>query len=97
MIKDNEDVYDNQISPLMAQIIAICKEHEIPMVAMFQYASEVDGCPGHCSTTIPFDGQSEKIKRANIVVQPDRPVAITETITTSPAPTSVSSFFEAGV
>ncbi|WP_175663087.1 hypothetical protein [Burkholderia ambifaria] len=30
-----EQVYDEQISPLMAQIIAICKEHAIPIVASF--------------------------------------------------------------
>jgi len=30
-----EQIYDEQISPLMAQIIAICKEHGIPIVASF--------------------------------------------------------------
>ena len=33
-----EQVYDEQIAPLMKQIVAICKEHQIPMVAKFQYA-----------------------------------------------------------
>lgn len=30
-----EQIYDEQISPLMTQIIAICKEHGIPVVASF--------------------------------------------------------------
>ncbi|KVE87768.1 hypothetical protein WI99_11600 [Burkholderia cepacia] len=30
-----ERIYDEQISPLMTQIIAICKEHGIPIVASF--------------------------------------------------------------
>jgi hypothetical protein len=35
-----EAIYDAQISPLMAQIIAICKEHKIPMLADFDLNSE---------------------------------------------------------
>ncbi|WP_175810615.1 hypothetical protein [Burkholderia cepacia] len=30
-----EQIYDEKISPLMTQIIAICKEHGIPIVASF--------------------------------------------------------------
>lgn len=30
-----EQIYDDKISPLMAQIIAICKVHKIPVVASF--------------------------------------------------------------
>ena len=30
-----EQIYDEQISPLMTQIIKICKEHKIPIVASF--------------------------------------------------------------
>ncbi|VWB16373.1 hypothetical protein BLA14095_00477 [Burkholderia lata] len=30
-----EQIYDEQISPLMTQIIAICKEHKIPILASF--------------------------------------------------------------
>lgn len=38
-----EKVYDEQISPLMTKIIAICQEHKIPMVASF----ELDRTEGH--------------------------------------------------
>lgn len=34
-----ESVYDEKISPLMTQIIAICKEHNMPMVASFAYTT----------------------------------------------------------
>ncbi|KVC49876.1 hypothetical protein WS58_06300 [Burkholderia pseudomultivorans] len=37
-----EQIYDEQISPLMAQIIAICKEHKIPVVASFFTPGEDD-------------------------------------------------------
>ncbi|MGT0250724.1 hypothetical protein [Burkholderia pyrrocinia] len=30
-----EDVYDDRISPLMAQILSICKDHTIAMLASF--------------------------------------------------------------
>lgn len=56
MIRDNESIYDEQIAPLMSQIIAICKRHEIPMAATFEYA------PGDfCSTAIGQTGQSVSI------------------------------------
>ncbi|MGU7780497.1 hypothetical protein [Burkholderia sp. PU8-34] len=34
-IATKERIYDEQISPLMTQIIAICKEHKIPILASF--------------------------------------------------------------
>ncbi|KWI50698.1 hypothetical protein WT72_24320 [Burkholderia pseudomultivorans] len=37
-----EQIYDEQISPLMAQIIAVCKEHKIPVVASFFTPGEDD-------------------------------------------------------
>ena len=34
---DLEAIYDAEIGPLMAQIIAICERHELPMIASFAY------------------------------------------------------------
>ena len=34
---DKEKIYDEQISPLMSQIIEICKEHKIPLFANFGF------------------------------------------------------------
>jgi hypothetical protein len=38
-----EEVYDSQINPLMAQIIAICKEHKIAHVCSFSLGLDGDG------------------------------------------------------
>ena len=52
---DLEKVYDEQIAPLMTQIINICKEHKLPMFASFLYKNdsenEDDGC---CTTNLMF-------------------------------------------
>lgn len=37
-----EQIYDEKIASLMTQIIGICKEHEIPMVASFHIPNDVD-------------------------------------------------------
>ncbi|HHS83696.1 MAG TPA: hypothetical protein ENK38_02065 [Gammaproteobacteria bacterium] len=39
-MKKLENVYDEQITPLLEQIIVICKEHGIPMFAEFQYQED---------------------------------------------------------
>lgn len=52
---DKEKIYDEKISPLMAQIIAACKEHGIPMLATFCYRSgdfEEDGTISFCTTSL---------------------------------------------
>ena len=35
---DLESVYDRDVAPLMAKIIAICQAHKMPMIASFCYA-----------------------------------------------------------
>lgn len=40
---DKEKLYDEEIQPLMAQIIAICKAHEIPFLAAFAYLHDERG------------------------------------------------------
>lgn len=42
-MEDLEKVYDDEISPLIVKIITICKEHDMPMFASFQY-SDSDFC-----------------------------------------------------
>lgn len=44
-MKNKEQIYDAEISPLINQIIMICKEHKIPMFTTFQYSNE-----GFCTT-----------------------------------------------
>jgi tRNA(His) 5'-end guanylyltransferase len=53
---DEEKAYDERIFPLMAQIIAICKERRIPMIASFAYANDDE--VHHCTTALPFEGRT---------------------------------------
>lgn len=62
---NKEQVYDNQISPLMQQIITVCKEQGIAMMASFDIAHEEEGPNGEdctslvCNTLLP-DGNGEQ-------------------------------------
>jgi hypothetical protein len=52
-IFDLEEVYDEEISPLMKDIITICKRVGMPMLASFCY--KANECEGHdyCTTSLP--------------------------------------------
>lgn len=55
-----ESVYDEKISPLMRQIIDICKAHNMPMVASFAYENSEENGIGCCTTALTFEGRSIK-------------------------------------
>lgn len=44
---DKERIYDEQISPLVQQLIRVCQENGIPMFASFQYSDE-----GFCTSAL---------------------------------------------
>ena len=46
-MKNKESIYDEQISPLMTQILKICQEHELPMFASFQFCDD-----GFCTSAL---------------------------------------------
>lgn len=48
-----EHIYDEQIAPLMTQIIAICQEHGIPMIASFAYRCDAQGEYDLCTSCLP--------------------------------------------
>jgi hypothetical protein len=78
---DVEATYDEQISPLMLQIIAICKEHRIPMAATFVLNDE----GMRCTTTLPFEPRGdEKLTRTIQAMSPERPIVLAETHITNP-------------
>jgi hypothetical protein len=79
---DLELVYDEQISPLMTQIIAICKEHRMPMLASFQYQRDEDNGEAFCTTSLPFEerGTAETLTRAMSAMAPKRPRMSTVTV-----------------
>ena len=62
---DLEAVYDDEIFPLMAAIIAVCKRHKMPMFATFQYVEDEEIGAAHCSTFLvdsPGGGTCHKMR-----------------------------------
>ena len=87
-----EKAYDEKIGPLMTQIVAICREHNIPMAAQFQYQdTEAEG-PGFCTTTLPFDGRTApRLSGIMNAMKAPRAVALTETrVTDADGKTTIS-------
>lgn len=92
---DKEKVYDEQISPLMTQIIQVCRDHKIQMLASFHLREEIgdpdlDDKPEHerdlvCSTYLQFDNVSfnKKIKHACSIIY-QQPSFMSMMITTRP-------------
>lgn len=76
-----EEIYDNQINPLMAQIIEICKEHKIAMLADFTLDEDL-----RCTSCLLADeyGPSEGQLRAHAILKPQKTFALAETIETKP-------------
>ena len=54
---NKEQIYDEQISPLMTQIIDICKAHKIAHIASFSIPTEEDAelCCTSAQLTADFD------------------------------------------
>lgn len=67
-----EEIYDAEISPLMKQIIAVCKEHDIPLVADFQLDDdrESEDAGFHCTTFIVPHGTAQKMLKAQAILRP---------------------------
>ena len=64
---DKERIYDEKISPLMTQIITLCKEHKINMAATFSLGMDPEeGETLFCSSILPADKYDEDgYKRVN--------------------------------
>ncbi len=79
---NKEDVYDNEISPLMTKIIAICKEHKIPMLATFTYENHEERGVGKCTTLLNgFEGRhDESNQEANCIIRSGQSQSITMAI-----------------
>jgi hypothetical protein len=83
-----EEIYDNEINPLMAKIIGICKEHDIPLVAAFQInddrSPEPDGVM-LCRTVLTYgENVSERLHQAARELKPKHPTFMAFTISTRP-------------
>jgi hypothetical protein len=67
---DLEDVYDNEVSPLVKQIQAICENHGMPWVASFCFMSNETGVIGCCTSHHPHSNgwSPQKFKKANAML-----------------------------
>jgi hypothetical protein len=65
-MENKEKIYDEQIAPLMAKIIEICKAEDIPMFAEFQY-SDSDFCQSYIYPEV--DGRNFTTKLYQILSQ----------------------------
>ncbi len=52
---DKEQVYDNELAPLVTRVIQVCRDNDIPMVASFCYRVS-DDVEDVCTTAIPQRG-----------------------------------------
>jgi hypothetical protein len=71
-----ETVYDEQINPLMAQIIEICKEHKIAALANFRL--DEDLC---CTTALladEYDPSDEQLEALSLLKKKPFAMAVTE-------------------
>jgi hypothetical protein len=57
-----EAIYDDQINPLMAQILDICKTHKIPMVCSFALGTPPGGESQLCCTSALLSDDFEPTK-----------------------------------
>ena len=67
---NKEEIYDEKISPLMGQIIAICQQHGIAMLASYSIPNGED--EGLCCTTHLADETGEvyeRFARANAIIR----------------------------
>lgn len=65
---NKEKIYDDEISPLMKEIIKICKDKDIDMVASFSIPiPDDDGLM--CTTTLLSENALDVLKKANHIIR----------------------------
>lgn len=86
-----EDAYDEHISPLMTRVIALCKEHGIPMAASFELDPHPDeeNNPLMCTTILideegPLRATSSKLIAAAKAMRPNQALSFATIISTDP-------------
>ena len=78
-----EEIYDEQINPLVGQILTICKEHKIAMIADFALGAE----NFHCTSALlspKFEPLDTQLKALEILKPAPPPFVLAETIETRP-------------
>lgn len=66
---DLEKIYDEQVAPLMAQVIEIAKKHDMPFVASFQLTDDQDeDGPLMCTSANLPEECSERLEQAKDIL-----------------------------
>lgn len=79
-LKNNEQIYDEQIAPLMAQIIDICQNEKIPFAAQFVYNRDEENDENFlCTSYISFD--NDHINKVIDIMRNDTFASFAMTIT----------------
>lgn len=69
-----EDIYDNEISPLMKQVLTICEHAGIPLVASFRIDDGAEGEePLFCTSILPDNGNDGGAEHMRAVARAARP------------------------
>ncbi len=79
MDQDLEPIYDQQIAPLMTQIITIATEHNMPFAATFQLNDGDEEGPLFCSSAHVPEGAAKTICQVYDILT-SRPVAFFATL-----------------
>lgn len=79
---NKEQIYDEKIHPLMAQIIEICKAHKIAMLATFDIPNDEDESLACTSSTPNETGKPSKriadcVRAARFGYSPTTPMMLT--------------------
>lgn len=77
--RTKEEIYDSMISPLIAQVIAICKEHKIANVCAFTLDKEEGLCCITAMTTEAFEPEDRLTAAVDALYRNEnrRPLMIT--------------------
>ena len=82
-----EDIYDEKVSPLVKQIIEICKEHDMPCLLSFACPDDEDGESSlMCTTAILEDhriGAKRKLREALKLLLSDDSFSFAITVTSN--------------
>jgi len=79
---DKEVIHDEQIAPLVAKLIEICKEHGVPLMCVLQYQNTEQTGPGHSSTILLDGNQSQDMTDLALFWRPAEAAVIVETVVT---------------
>ena len=81
-MKNKEQIYDEKISPLVAEIIKVCQENKIAMLASFSVPTENDPHLG-CTTALlskEYEPSDQLVAAFDELGVPSQPPLMTKTL-----------------